>query len=212
MFPPGVGRGIVGNLGDHSALPAGERVNQLFNESKVIYDLYDGSGEFSRPYREAGYNVVRADIKRGVDVRLLKHFKSEIYGILAGPPCTDLAGSGARWWKNKGEKALLDALSMVDAVYRIVSITDPVFWVLENPVGRLTSYLGPPAYIFDPCDFGDPWTKKTCLWGRFNPPIKNRVSPIEGSKIHLMPPSENRQAMRSVTPPGFSQAFFEANQ
>ena len=78
-------------------MAVGERVNHLFNESKVIYDLYDGSGEFSRPYLEAGYNVVRADIKRGIDVRLLKHFKSEIYGILAGPPCTDLAGfrSGA---------------------------------------------------------------------------------------------------------------------
>jgi hypothetical protein len=134
-----------------------------------------------------------------------------VYGVLAAPPCTHLASSGARWWKQKGEMALLEALSVVDACLRIVLATTPVFWVLENPVGRLTHYLGKPMMYFDPCDFGDPYTKKTCLWGRFNEPVKSPVDPVEGSKMHRLSPSDDRQELRSVTPPGFARAFFEAN-
>jgi len=100
---------------------------------------------------------------------------------------------------------------VVDACLRIVVVAKPKFWALENPVGRLTRYLGPPKMYFHPYEFGDPWTKKTCLWGEFNEPKKNPVEPVEGSKIHLMPPSENRSELRSITPPGFAKAFFEAN-
>ena len=82
-----------------------------------------------------------------------------------------------------------------------------------NPVGKLnTRYLGKPRLIFDPCDYGDPYTKKTCLWGNFNIPKKNPVKPTEGSKMHLLPPSKYRAALRSVTPLGFAKAFFEANR
>ena len=135
-----------------------------------------------------------------------------VYGILAAPPCTDLSGSGARWWKEKGEEKLLEALAIVDACLRIILISSPVFWALENPVGRLVNYLGKPKIYFNPCDYGDSYTKKTCLWGKFNIPEKNPVEPTEGSKIHLYPPSENRQALRSITPPAFAKAFFEANK
>ncbi len=65
---------------------------------------------------------------------------------------------------------------------------------------------------FQPCDYGDPYTKKTCLWGNFNNPIKNPVAPTEGSKMHKYPPSKDRQMLRSITPPGFAKAFFEANK
>ena len=54
--------------------------------------------------------------------------------------------------------------------------------------------------------------KKTGLWGNFNIPVKKPVKPIEGSKIHLMSPSQNRTTLRSITPSGFAQAFFEANK
>lgn len=64
---------------------------------------------------------------------------------------------------------------------------------------------------FNPCDYGDPYTKKTCLWGMFNIPERNPVEPIEGSKMYLICPHEKRQEQRSVTPSGFAQAFFEAN-
>jgi site-specific DNA-cytosine methylase len=80
---------------------------------RVIIDLCSGTGGWSRPYREAGYTVLSFDLLTGQDVRLIEHL-GKVHGILAGPPCTDLAASGARWWAEKGEEALLQALSVAD--------------------------------------------------------------------------------------------------
>lgn len=198
----------------------------MVNNNKLILDLCGGSGAWSKPYAEAGYRVKIIDIRENtnlhqkqelikMDVRGFNRLNlppmGKVTGILAAPPCTHLASSGARWWKEKGEAALLEALSIVDACLRIVLINQPQWWALENPVGRLIYPLGPPVMYFNPCDFGDPWTKKTCLWGNFNIPHKLPVEPTQGSKIHLMPASKDRTAIRSLTPPGFAKAFFEAN-
>lgn len=180
------------------------------NSDKIILDLCGGTGAWSDLYAQAGYDVRNITLPK-YDVRLLEYINEPIHGILAAPPCTHLAGSGARWWKKKGKSALLEALSISDACLRIVLISNPVWWALENPVGRLRKYLGNPALIFDPCDYGDPWTKKTLVWGKFSVPVKNRVEPVEGSKIHKMPPTKDRAILRSITPPGFAKAFFEAN-
>jgi hypothetical protein len=193
------------------------------NMSKLILDCYGGTGAWSKPYKKAGYTVIVIDINQGkeFDIRLLTHRKcwKTVYGILFAPPCTDLAGSGARWWKQKGEQALLDALSMVDACFRLVWLYKPTFWALENPVGRLSSYLGNPQLVFQPCDYAgylenpisDLYTKRTCLWGNFNIPSKKPMKPILGSKMHKLGPSKNRSQLRSITPSGFAQAFFESN-
>ncbi len=185
---------------------------------KTILSLCDYSGVWSQPYVDAGYNVVRVDIKDGADVRLFKKPGYPVHGILAAPPCTHLASSGARWWAKKGKAALLEGMSVVDACIRIIAVCKPVWWALENPVGRLVDYLGKPVMYFQPCDYGDPYTKKTCLWGEFTPPLglfletcDLAVDPREGSKMHKMPPSPNRQALRSETPAGFAAAFFLAN-
>ena len=100
---------------------------------------------------------------------------------------------------------------MVDACLRLVTVCRPVWWALENPVGKLRRYLGPPTYLFDPCDHGDPYRKKTLLWGQFTIPVKTPVIPVKDSPIHWMSPGKDRAAKRSVTPPGFTRAFFEAN-
>lgn len=178
--------------------------------AKLILDLCGGTGAWSLPYREAGYHVMVLDIEN--DVRLTRKILTPVHGVLAAPPCTHLSGSGARWWEDKGEEALLEALSIVDACLRAVVIYNPVWWCLENPVGRLVHYLGKPKMYFNPCDYGDPYTKKTCLWGKFNEPEQNPVEPTEGSEMHLLPPSKDRAMLRSITPPGFAKAFFEANQ
>ena len=102
---------------------------------------------------------------------------------------------------------------MVDACLRIIATTRPLFWVLENPVGRLRRWLGPPAFAFDPCDYGDSYAKRTLLWGNFVPPLPT-VAPVvpEGpNPIHHCPPGPERMSIRSKTPPAFAQAFFEAN-
>ena len=71
-----------------------------------------------------------------------------VHGILAAPPCTDLAVSGVRYWAAKGEQALLAALAVADACLRIVTVCRLAgalaWWALENPVGRLRHYYGPP--------------------------------------------------------------------
>jgi hypothetical protein len=100
---------------------------------------------------------------------------------------------------------------VVDACLRAVAIYRPAWWALENPVGKLRRWLGPPRLYFDPCDYGDPYTKRTCLWGNFNAPYKRPIEATEGSKMHLLPPSDDRAMLRSVTPAGFARAFFEVN-
>ena len=181
----------------------------------LILSLCDYSGSWSRPYADAGYEVRRVDLKHGQDVRLIEHIGEPVHGILAAPPCDHFALSGARWWEGKGEQAILDGLAIVDACLRAVAIYRPTWWVLENPVGRLRRWLGPPAWSFDPCDFGDPYTKRTHLWGHFTPPVplmsvqaRRAVAPSLGSKMHT---AVRDKARRSVTPAGFAQAFFEAN-
>ena len=176
----------------------------------IILDLCGGTGAWSAPYKEAGYEVIIVDLIQGDDVRLFKPPKN-VYGILAAPPCTHLCGSGARWWKEKGDAALLDALSIVDACLRIIYMSNPVFWALENPVGRIVHYLGKPKMYFQPYEYGDPYTKKTCVWGDFNIPKKTPVEPTEGGKICRLPPSPDRSKLRSITPQGFARAFFDAN-
>jgi len=176
---------------------------------KIILDLCGGTGSWSKPYKEAGYDVRNITLPE-YDVRTYIP-PDNVYGILAAPPCTHLSSSGARWFKDKGIQALLEALSVVDACLRIIWRCSPVFWALENPVGRLSKYLGKPLMYFHPY-YGDPWTKKSCLWGNFKIPERNPVIPNKKSKIHYMPPSPERGILRSITPQGFSLAFFEANQ
>lgn len=137
---------------------------------KLILSLCDFTGNWSRPYELAGYPVMRIDLQHGQDVRALRRLEEPIHGILAAPPCTHFSRAGARCWKEKGEGPILEGLAIVDACLRAVVIYRPAWWALENPVGRLKDYLGPPAWKFDPYQFGDPWTKRTWLWGHFTPP------------------------------------------
>lgn len=104
-----------------------------------------------------------------------------------------------------------EGLSVVDACCRLILATKPAWWVLENPTGKLSRYLGPPRMTFNPNEYGDPYTKRTCLWGEFNTPTRTPVPATEGSKMHLVSPSPERAAIRSQTPAGFARAFFEAN-
>lgn len=188
---------------------------------KTILSLCDYTGNWVKNYKKAGYQVIQYDtaLSPDHDVRLLEFDpKLKVHGIVAQFPCTHFAGSGARWWKAKGTAALLEALSIADACSRAVLIYRKTlnWWVFENPVGRLKRFYGPPLMTFQPCEYGgyvngDAYTKRTCLWGEFNIPVKKPVPPVEGSKMHLLPPSEDRAMLRSVTPLGFARAFFEAN-
>jgi len=197
---------------------------------KVILDLCGETGSWSKYYAEnPDYKVIIIDPQEWIkgkgstgDVRLFEAPSYNVYGVLCAPPCTEFAGSGARWWKAKGESALLEGLSVVDACLRIIAITKPKFWALENPVGRLRRYLGDPTLIFNPCDYGDPYTKKTLLWGNFNIPKQTKVEPefvtLKNGKrgswmwAKLGGKSDRTKKLRSATPDGFAKAFYNSNK
>lgn len=189
---------------------------------RLILSLCDHTGAWSDPYRLAGYRLWRVDIKNGHDVRLIEHVGEPVHGILAAPPCTHFTKAGAWTWEEKGDPAILDGLAVVDACLRAVAIYRPVWWALENPIGRLRRWLGPPAWKFQPCQFGDPWTKETCLWGHFTPPaplfaaqarqaVRVELEGTPGQRDRTSKVSSRWTAWRSATPRGFAQAFFEVN-
>jgi len=202
----------------------------------VILSLFDFSGNWAMPYAEHGHDVILWDIKHTCD--LFSHFSDiedacaeyfyenifdnygTVDGILAAPPCTDFAVSGAQYWGKKdlsGQTA--KSLNMVWQTLRIVDLCKPDFWALENPVGRLPKLIpqiGKPWY-FQPYWYGDAYTKKTGLWGEFNrPEPTNIVEPIRSCKQgswlqQLGGKSEKTKELRSMTPEGFANAFYKAN-
>src|SRR4051812_13534608 len=175
----------------------------------IILDLCGGTGSWSQPYTDAGYDV--RIITLPIDVRSYTP-PPKVHGILAAPPCTEFASSGARWWKTKSPELLDDALSIVTACLRIVAATGPKWWALENPVGRLRRHIGAPQWSFDPWEYGNCWTKKTLVWGRHTVPVKQpccpRPKPSE-SWVWRLSPGPDRMALRSITPPAFALAFFK---
>ncbi|KKL08426.1 hypothetical protein LCGC14_2576000 [marine sediment metagenome] len=191
---------------------------------KTILDLCGGTGAWSNPYKDAGYDVKVITLPDH-DIRTLPKPDGNIYGILAAPPCTHFAGVGNRWWAEKDiDGRTLQGISIMDACMRIISISRPLFWCLENPKGRMSKYLGAPVMPFHPCDYGDPYRKLTCLWGNFNKPALQKATPIPAKSNEnaidryiqdvkgLSLTTANRAELRSMTPPGFAKAFFEANK
>jgi hypothetical protein len=199
---------------------------------KTILSLFDYSGNWSRPYKEAGYNVYRVDVKHDIDILSLDIDRDikplgKIYGILAAPPCTDFAGSGAQYWKAKdADGRTARSLALIHKSLEIIDKTNPVFWALENPVGRLPTLvpkLGKPWY-FNPHEFAgwlhgedaerERYTKRTGIWGVFNRPEKTPLSVVPGCNpiMSLGGKSERTKELRSMTPMGFAYAFYEANK
>lgn len=198
--------------------------------NRLIISLYDYTTAWARPYIDAGYPVIVWDKK--IEGCILEKFSSlltlieeiglDVYGILAAPPCTDFASSGARWMEEKDkpskgyepfESTTEKSTALVYIVLHMVDILKPKFWAIENPVGRierLVPEIKPYRnLIFNPDQFGDPYTKKTILWGEFNNNLqKDLVLPLFGSMISNICAGTRR----SKTPSGFAKAFYEVNK
>lgn len=191
----------------------------MLNTGKIILDLCGGTGSWSKPYKDAGYDVRLITLPEH-DVRLWTGYKDlNVYGILAAPPCTEFSFAKHLHGKGKYTHDYLSGLSVVDACFRIINRCNPAWWVLENPKGYLRRWLGLPILEFDPYEYGDPYPKKTHLWGNFNIPERNPVKTTV-KKFSLLKSKDiapeyygklSRQVRRSITPPGFAKAFFEAN-
>lgn len=188
-------------------------------EQKVILDLCGGTGSWSKPYADAGYDV-RVVTMPEHDVRLFIP-PDKVYGILAAPPCTEF--SYAKHYHGKGNYShdFKAGLAIVDACLRIITIARPKWWALENPWGYLRRWLGQAKLIFNPWQYGDGYQKKTCLWGDFNVPHPSvQTKPDKCKKFSMLSTRAiapeyfgilTRQERRAITSPGFASAFFEAN-
>ena len=191
------------------------------SEAKIILDLCGGTGSWSHPYLEAGYDVRLITLPQ--DIRLY-NYPGKVHGILAAPPCTMFCRMRMCRGRPTDDQFIL-ALSVVDACLRVITMCKPEWWALENPQGYLKLWLGEPQMKFHPYEFGDAWTKRTWLWGDFRPPIMGRqVVPLgalvkkHGAGKHWRTGVKTKQTnmarnqeQSATTPPGFAQAFFEAN-
>lgn len=197
------------------------------SELGTVISCFDLSCNMVRPWARAGYTCICVDIQHpGVcpmdgaiirmrhDVLTWEPPRIPIAIAFFAPPCTDVAVSGARWFRQKGLGALIQALRLFDASIRIAEACGAP-WMIENPVSTVSTYWRKPDYIFQPWQYGDMYSKKTCLWtgGGFKMPQPQYVEKPEGvdERIWRMPPSPDRAQKRSITPAGFAQAVFEAN-
>ena len=123
--------------------------------------------------------------------------------LIAHPPCTHLAVSGARWFKDKQTEqagALNFVRLLMDAPVPMIAI--------ENPISIISSRIRKPDQIIQPWQFGHGETKATCLWLKGLPPLQ-ATDVVEGreAKVHRMPPGPDRWKERSRTYAGIAAAM-----
>lgn len=125
--------------------------------------------------------------------------------MIAHPPCTHLAVSGARWFKDK-QKEQQEALDFVRLL-----LDAPIEKIaLENPVSIISSKIRKPDQIIQPWQFGHGETKATCLWLKNLPPLKpTKIVDGRIARVHNLPPSPDRWKLRSITYQGIADAMAE---
>ena len=203
---------------------------------KIILHLCADIGSDSRFYDlDDNYEV----IKIGKDIGVENYNPPDnVYGIIANPVCTEF--SIAKGFHINGD--LEKGMFLVNHCLRIIKECNPKFWVIENPAtGKLKDFLGKPDFIYQPWEFGSPWTKKTALWGKFNKPIKSYSKWEDLEKIDNLYIRGNRKkpslvylhkndkykikewewaydlikddmSLRSMCSDGFAKAFYESNK
>lgn len=143
------------------------------------------------------------------------HFQCDVADILnndwdlmiAHPPCTHLAVSGARHFAAKKASGVQDAA--LDFVRMLLNANIPKI-ALENPISIISSRIRKPDQIIQPWQFGHGETKATCLWLK-NLPKLAPTNIVDGrsDRIHKMPPSPDRWKLRSTTYQGIAGAMAE---
>lgn len=170
------------------------------------------SGVVRRAFRERGHDAYSCDLLPADDASP-HHIQGDVLNLLdlglewdlmiAHPPCTHLAVSGARWFRDKALQQW-EALEFVRAL-----MAAPVERIaIENPVSIISSRIRKPDQVIQPWQFGHGETKATCLWLKNLPPLTptNIVAGRE-ARIHRMPPSPDRWKLRSMTYRGIAQAM-----
>lgn len=200
-------------------------------KDRTILHLCADVGSDSQPYRDAGYNVICIGQNPGVENF---HPPKKVHGIIANPPCThfSVARTAAATPRDlrEGMRLVKECLRIIwECQYDFIEGTrqsNLSFWIIENPAtGMLSHFLGNPTYRYCPSEFGADFTKRTALWGKFNPPPKPfflmnplRKRSLVGSDVtsflNYPKTKEGRQMMihdRSKCYEPFARAFFESN-
>ncbi len=167
------------------------------------------SGRVRDAFQRLGHDATSCDIMESESHG--KHYKGDVLDILgdgwdlmiAHPPCTHLAGSGARWWgaKYREQAEALDFVrTLLDAPIPKIAI--------ENPVGKISTAIRKPDQIIQPWMFGEGDVKTTCLWLK-NLPKLEPTAVVAGreQKCWKMGPSPDRWKKRSVTYQGIADAM-----
>ncbi len=135
---------------------------------KIVLHLCADIGSDTKPYNDnEEYEVIRVGKDIGVENF---HPPKGVYGIIANPPCTEFSTARSNGRARNPEKGM----ELVNECIRIIGECENLkFWVIENPAtGELRKKLGLPKLVYQPWEYGSPWTKKTALWGEFNIPEK----------------------------------------
>lgn len=164
--------------------------------------------------RKKGFNAFSCDLlpcsggfpEYHIKGDVIKEAYSGKYDIgIFFPPCTDLAVSGARWFKEKRadgrqQKAEAFFMKLVNAPIDKIAI--------ENPIGIMSSKYRKPDQIIQPWQFGHGETKATCFWLK-NLPLLEPTNIVEGreQRIWKIPPSKDRAKLRSKTYKGIAEAI-----
>lgn len=173
----------------------------LYTEDRLIVSIYDYSGNWPRPYIDAGYPTMLWDYKHeGCILQQFSRLQGEIenamehgyipWGLIAAPPCTDISAAGAQFWGKKDvtpapepygpDWSMTDyASALVDIVLILRDLFPWKWWVIENPPGRMEAIVPHIAkhrsLMFQPWEFGDKTTKRTVLWGNFNRSLEKTI-------------------------------------
>jgi site-specific DNA-cytosine methylase len=171
------------------------------------------SGRVREAFRKLGHDAWSCDLLPSDDNSpyhiqgdVLEHLNDGWDIMIAHPPCTHLAVSGARWFKDK-QTEQAEALEFVQ---KLLDAPIPKI-ALENPISIISSKIRKPNQIIQPWQFGHGETKATCLWLK-NLPELQPTDIVSGRehKVWRMPPSEERWKLRSITYQGIANAM--ANQ
>jgi hypothetical protein len=123
--------------------------------------------------------------------------------MIAHPPCTHLAVSGARWWGGK----LVEQAEALDFVRALMDAPVPRI-AIENPVSKISTAIRKPDQIVQPWQFGHGETKATCLWLKGLPKlVPTQVVDGREARIHMMSPGPDRWKERSRTYQGIADAM-----
>ena len=182
------------------------------------------SGTVRRAFSANGHNVTSCDLLPSDDDSK-DHYQGDVFDLLnnnkydlmiAHPPCTHLAVSGAAWFKAKRESGVQqEALAFVQ---RLMDADIPKICI-ENPVSIISSQIRKPEQIIQPYQFGHLEQKKTCLWLKNLPNLVDTNNVYDEmmtlprkdrEKMHYLPPSPDRWKLRSKTYQGIADAM--ANQ